>query len=124
MSALPVASSATKPLILIASPSSDEHAMYAEYFVSLGFRVATTTRGDDTITKARALAPAVVVASVQLPGRDGIEVSRALQEVNIPVILLASVPFFRTAPCAAVMLRPALPHEVCAIVERLLSDKD
>lgn len=95
--------------------------MYAEYLASIGFRVATTTRGDDAIVKARALAAAVVVASVQLPGRDGIEVCRALQEANIPVILLASVPFFRTAPCAAVILRPALPHEVSATVERLLA---
>lgn len=121
MVALPTAVPTTKPLVLVASPSPDEHNLYADCLASLGFRVATATRGDEAITMARALAPAVVVASVHLPVQDGIEVCRALNEDNIPVILLASAPFYRTVSCAAVLLRPALPQEVIATIERVLA---
>ena len=120
MAALPAEVTVTKPLILVASPSPDEHRMYADCLALFGFRVATATRGDEAIAKARALNPAVVVASVQLPVQDGIEVCRALSELNIPVVLLASVPFYRTVSCAALLLRPALPEDVVATVERVL----
>ena len=114
---------ATGPLILIASSSPDEHDMYAAYFASSGYRVATTTRGDEAITRALALKPALVLASTHLPGQDGLEVCRAFSELCVPVILLASTPVQRESSCTAVMLRPALPDAVMAAVERLLTPK-
>jgi CheY-like chemotaxis protein len=95
--------------------------MYAAYFASSGYRVATTTRGDEAITRALALKPALVLASTHLPGQDGLEVCRAISELSVPVILLASAPVQRKAPCTAVILRPALPDAVMAAVERLLA---
>lgn len=113
----------TRPLILMASPSSDEQAMYSEYFASIGFRVATATTGDEALAKALALTPTIVVVSEDLPGQDGIEVCHALEDVAVTVILLANSPFYRTASCAAVMLRPALPSQVIATVARLLDPR-
>jgi CheY-like chemotaxis protein len=121
MSTAPAGSPAIRPLILIASSSADEHEMYAAYFASSGFRVATTTRGDEAITHALALKPAVVLASTHLPGQDGLEVCRAISALCVPVILLASAPVQQNFPCTAVMLRPALPDAVMAAVERLLT---
>jgi CheY-like chemotaxis protein len=108
-------------LVLIASPSSDEQAMYAEFFASEGFRVAIVSRGDEAIATALALTPTIVVSSLELPGQDGTAVCRALKHAAIPVILLASAPIHLDAPCAAVMWRPALPSEVADTVGRVLN---
>jgi CheY-like chemotaxis protein len=121
MSTSSAASPAVRPLILIASPSVDEHEMYGDYFAFFGFRVATATNGHEAIDVALAQSPAVVVASMHLPGRDGIDVCRALGAAMIPVVLLASAPLHGKSGCATVLLRPAFPHDVMAAIEHVLA---
>jgi DNA-binding response OmpR family regulator len=57
-----------------------------------GYVVESTGNGDDALERARAGRYDVVILDVMLPGRDGLEVVRALREVGdaTPVILLTA----------------------------------
>ena len=59
-----------------------------------GYRVLSTRNGEDGIRLAREHAPHVILLDVMLPGRDGVEVCRALKTDSvtrdIPVIMVTA----------------------------------
>jgi DNA-binding response OmpR family regulator len=59
-----------------------------------GFHVATASRGEDAITKAREVAPDVIILDVMMPGMTGWEVAQKLKQdsatAGIPVVFLSA----------------------------------
>ncbi len=118
-------------LILLVDDLADSRAMYAEYFVRSGYRVAQAADGRQALALARDLLPDLVVMDMSLPVLDG---WAALQQLKsdehtgvIPVIALTGytaashVQRAREAGCDAFLPKPCLPSALLAIVRDLLA---
>jgi CheY-like chemotaxis protein len=118
------------PLVLLADPRVDELEMYSEYLRWRGFRVAVSDNGADALTKAIAVRPDLVCASLVLAERDGAELCAALhadeRTRHIPVIVLttltadADLAKARTSGCDALLIKPCLPEVIAAEMTRLI----
>jgi DNA-binding response OmpR family regulator len=61
------------------------------YLEQAGYRVESASDGQEALTRARHLRPALVVLDLMLPGLDGWEVCRRLRaESDVPVIMLTA----------------------------------
>ncbi|HET9863827.1 MAG TPA: response regulator transcription factor [Steroidobacteraceae bacterium] len=62
-----------------------------DYLKRAGFEVITAANGDDALALARSRQPDLIVLDLKLPGRDGLDVTRALrQKSNVPIIMLTA----------------------------------
>jgi two-component system alkaline phosphatase synthesis response regulator PhoP len=62
-----------------------------DYLKRAGFEVITASNGDDALALARSRQPDLIVLDLKLPGRDGLDVTRALrQRSNVPIIMLTA----------------------------------
>src|SRR5881394_2834610 len=62
-----------------------------DYLTRAGFDVITASNGDDALALARSRQPDLIVLDLKLPGRDGLDVTRALrQRSNVPIIMLTA----------------------------------
>ena len=62
-----------------------------DYLKRAGFEVITAANGDDALALARGRQPDLIVLDLKLPGRDGLDVTRALrQRSNVPIIMLTA----------------------------------
>jgi two-component system alkaline phosphatase synthesis response regulator PhoP len=62
-----------------------------DYLKRAGFDVITAANGDDALALARSRQPDLIVLDLTLPGRDGLDVTRALrQRSNVPIIMLTA----------------------------------
>ena len=62
-----------------------------DYLKRAGFEVITAGNGDDALALARSRQPDLIVLDLKLPGRDGLDVTRALrQRSNVPIIMLTA----------------------------------
>jgi CheY-like chemotaxis protein len=120
-----------QPLALIVENHEDTREMYAEALVFGGLRVVESTNATDALEQARRLGPDVIATDIGLPGTmDGCELTRALKNdartTNIPVIAVTAWAMgdhaarARQAGCDSVLLKPVLPKELLAEIQRLL----
>jgi two-component system alkaline phosphatase synthesis response regulator PhoP len=62
-----------------------------DYLERAGFQVVTAADGDSAVSAFRAGRPDLIVLDLGLPGRDGLEVARAVRrESNVPIIMLTA----------------------------------
>jgi DNA-binding response OmpR family regulator len=62
-----------------------------DYLVDAGFSVTTAADGPSALTRARAVAPDLVVLDLGLPGLDGIDVAKELhRRSSVPIIMLTA----------------------------------
>jgi two-component system, cell cycle response regulator DivK len=116
-------------LVLVAEDSADLREAYVDWFVYKGVRAEQAANGPETLQKALALLPSVVVMDLSLPGLDGFEVARRLREdartAAVPLIALtghadaAVEERARACGFAAYLLKPCLPDRLLAEVRRL-----
>jgi two-component system, cell cycle response regulator DivK len=119
-----------KPLILVVDDFADNRAMYAEYLVYSGFRVAEAANGKEAIDKARELLPDLVVMDLALPVMDGWEATRVIKTdartAGIPVLALTGHALDRhskrakEAGCDAFLAKPCLPDALVAKARELV----
>jgi DNA-binding response OmpR family regulator len=63
----------------------------SQYLTSHGVDVCLVTRGDQALSEVLRVRPDAVLLDLMLPGRDGIEVCRALRDrVDIPIIMVTA----------------------------------
>ncbi len=125
-----MASSNPLPLILVVDDYEDAREMYAEYLQFSGLRAATARNGEEAISLARKLKPALILMDLSMPGMDGWEASRILKSDertrHIPIIALTGHALSgnedeaRRSGCDGFIAKPCLPPDLVAKVKASL----
>jgi CheY-like chemotaxis protein len=119
---------AIRPLVLIADDCPDTREAYRVFLTLRGYRVEEAVNGEETIRRAAALRPAIVVLDLGLPAMaDGWHALRLLKSDrstrSIPVVVLSGFAEQRTAAllgCDTFLLKPCHPDHLGAAISRLL----
>jgi CheY-like chemotaxis protein len=119
------------PLVLIVEDDLSTRVMYRDYLSHSGFRIADAHNGHQALAKAKELRPDVVLTDLAVPGMDGFEFCRALQQSDstraIPILAvtghaeyLGEPDRFRQAGILNVLTKPCAPDVIAAELRRLL----
>ncbi len=119
--------------ILIVDDYQDALDVWRIYLRGAGFRVLTAANGDDALSSAWADHPDLVVLDLDLPGRSGVEVARALRATpatrRTPLIAVTGctdTAQLRVGPDAdfdAVIVKPCDPDALVAAIRRQLAGR-
>jgi CheY-like chemotaxis protein len=123
------------PLVLIVEDDLSTRRMYREHLSMSGFRIIDAHNGKQALEKARDQHPDAVLTDLAVPGLDGFEFCRALQESadtrTIPVLAvtghseyLDEPNRFRHAGISHVLLKPCEPAEIERELRRLIQQPD
>jgi CheY-like chemotaxis protein len=121
------------PLVLIVEDDLSTRVMYRDYLSHCGFRIIDAHNGHQALAKARELRPNVVLTDLAVPGMDGFEFCRALQQSDatrdIPVLAvtghaeyLEQPDRFRQAGIMHVLTKPCSPDVIAVELRRLLQE--
>jgi CheY-like chemotaxis protein len=121
------------PLVLIVEDDLSTRVMYREYLSHCGFRIVDAHNGHQALAKARELRPNVVLTDLAVPGMDGFEFCRALQQSDvtraIPVLAvtghaeyLEQPDRFRETGILHVLTKPCAPDVIAEELRRLLRE--
>src|SRR5687767_15410013 len=132
MSPIP-AQGATEPLILIVEDDQSTRLMYTEYLSHCGFRVADAHNGHQALAKAQELRPNAVLTDLAVPGMDGFEFCRALQQSEetraIPILAVTGRSEYLNDPArfkevgiSHVLTKPCPPDVIAEQLRRLLRE--
>jgi two-component system, cell cycle response regulator DivK len=119
--------------VLIVDDVEDNRELYAIYFDYLGFVVDTAADGTTALDKALARRPDIIVLDFMLPGLDGWEICRRVRHdprtKDVIIVALSG----RTgkavereamiAGCDAFHVKPCLPEDLAATINRLLVER-
>src|SRR5258705_8778648 len=120
------------PLVLIVEDDLSTRILYREYLQHEGFRTIDAHNGYQALEKARELCPNAVLTDLAVPGMDGFEFCRALQEMEttraIPILAitghseyLEQPDRFAQAGIAHVLIKPCPPDVIAYELRRLLN---
>jgi two-component system, OmpR family, alkaline phosphatase synthesis response regulator PhoP len=77
--------------ILVVEDEAKIASLVRDYLEHAGFEVMTSTDGDAALAQARRSRPDLVVLDLGLPGRDGLDVARALRSFSsVPIVMLTA----------------------------------
>ena len=121
------------PLVLIVEDDLSTRVLYRDYLSHCGFRIADAHNGHQALAKAKELRPNVVLTDLAVPGMDGFELCRALQQSeatrSIPVLAvtghseyLEQPDRFRHTGILHVLTKPCAPDVIAAELHRLLRE--
>mgnify|MGYP000100100100 CR=1 FL=1 len=113
--------------ILIVEDEEPILDLISKYLLAEGFNVITARDGVSALTQARAAHPALIVLDVMLPGMDGLEVCRRIQQESDVYILMLTA---RTEEIDKIvglsvgaddyLTKPFSPRELVARVKAIL----
>lgn len=119
--------------ILVADDSMTILAMVSSRLERAGFDVVTATRGDEALRLAEEVKPRMALLDVEMPGLDGMEVTRRVRAnpalANTLIVLLTArtrpedVEAGMAAGADAYLTKPFSPQELEAAVDRLLGHR-
>ena len=123
----------TAPLVLIVEDDRGTRVMYRDFLSDAGFRTADAHNGFQALEKAHELRPDLVVTDLAVPGLDGFEFCRALQQCadtrEIPILAVTGHPEyleqpdrFRQSGIRQVLTKPCAPDLIVEELRRLLKD--
>ena len=121
----------TDPLVLIVEDDYGTRQMYREYLCHSGFRIIDAHNGKQALEKAREQLPDAVLTDLAVPGLDGFELCRALQQTSstraIPILAVTGHSEYldepdriREAGIAHVLTKPCEPDVIAEQLRRLL----
>lgn len=120
----------TGPLVLIVEDDQGTRVLYREFLSHSGFRTAEAHNGFQALEKAQELRPDIVVTDLAVPGMDGFEFCRALQQSSLKDIPILAITGhteyldqperFRHAGISHVLVKPCDPDLVVRELRRLL----
>jgi DNA-binding response OmpR family regulator len=77
--------------ILVVEDEAKIASLVRDYLEHAGFEVITSRDGDEALARARRSRPDLVVLDLGLPGRDGLDVTRALRGFStVPIVMLTA----------------------------------
>jgi CheY-like chemotaxis protein len=113
-------------LVLLADDCDQVRELYAAVLTLAGVPFEMARDGHEALQKASALLPEVIVTDLNMPGLDGLEVTRLLKRESrtrgIPVVLCTSEPIegrAREAGCSAFLQKPCSMDDLLQIVSSL-----
>ena len=120
------------PLVLIVDDDPDTRVMYRDHLSHVGFRTADAHNGFQALEKAHLLRPNALLTDLAVPGLDGFELCRALQQSDhtrhIPILAITGhseyldqPERFRHAGISHVLIKPCDPNVVARELRRLLT---
>jgi CheY-like chemotaxis protein len=123
----------SEPLVLIVEDDFGTRAMYRDYLSQCGFRTIDAHNGHQALEKAQQLHPDAVLTDLGVPGMDGFEFCRALQQSadtrDIPILAvtgrseyLEDLDRFRQAGISQVLTKPCPPELIAQELRRLLRE--
>lgn len=121
------------PLVLVVEDDLSTRTLYREYLTHVGFRIIDAHNGNQALAKAQELRPNAVLTDLAVPGMDGFEFCRALQQSEatrmIPILAvtghaeyLDQPDRFRQAGILHVLTKPCAPDVIEAELRRLLRE--
>jgi two-component system cell cycle response regulator DivK len=121
------------PLVLIVEDDHSTRMLYREYLTHSGFRTIDAHNGFQALEKAQELRPNAVLTDLAVPGMDGFEFCRALQQSPvtraIPILAvtghseyLDEPDRFRQAGISHVLTKPCPPDVIADELRRLIRD--
>jgi CheY-like chemotaxis protein len=121
------------PLVLIVEDDLSTRVMYRDYLSHSGFRIVDAHNGHQALAKARELRPNVVLTDLAVPGMDGFEFCRALQQSDatraIPILAVTGHSEYleqqdrlRQAGILHVLTKPCSPDLIASELRRLLRE--
>jgi CheY-like chemotaxis protein len=121
------------PLVLIVEDDPSTRTLYREYLQQDGFRTVDAHNGHQALEKARELCPNAVLTDLAVPGMDGFEFCRALQQSAatraIPILAvtghseyLDQPDRFTQAGIAHVLIKPCAPDVIAYELRRLMGN--
>jgi len=124
--------SAQGPLVLIVEDDLSTRVMYREFLSHSGFRTIDAHNGKQALDKAREERPDAVLTDLAVPGIDGFEFCRTLQEAavtrSIPILAvtghaeyLEQPERFRHAGISRVLIKPCDPDVIIRELRHLLT---
>jgi CheY-like chemotaxis protein len=127
----PVPQVESRPLVLIVEDDQSTRAMYRDSLTRSGYRTAEAHNGFQALEKAQQLRPDAVITDLAVPGMDGFEFCRALQQSpatrDIPILAITGHSAyldeperFRHAGISHVLIKPCDPAVVAEALRRLL----
>lgn len=119
------------PLVLIVEDDRSTRLLYSEFLAQSGFRTIDAHNGFQALEKAQELRPNAVVTDLAVPGMDGFEFCRALQQSDvtraIPILAvtghseyLDEPDRFRQAGISQVLTKPCPPDVIAHELRRLI----
>lgn len=120
-----------RPLVLVIEDDQAARRLYVEALTRAGLDVAQAHNGLQAVEKARDLLPAVIVTDLGLPGIDGYELCRRLQQdertSRTPIVAItgryfsvADIARARREGCHAVLIKPFVGDDLVNEVRRAL----
>ena len=117
--------------MLIVEDDLSTRVMYCDYLATCGFRIVDAHNGRQALEKARDIHPDAIVTDLAVPGIDGFELCRALQQSpdtrSIPILAvtghseyLDQPDRFRHAGITHVFTKPCPPDVIAEELRRLL----
>jgi CheY-like chemotaxis protein len=121
------------PLVLIVEDDLSTRVLYKEYLTHVGFRIIDAHNGNQALAKAKELRPDAVLTDLAVPGMDGFEFCRALQQSDttrtIPILAvtghaeyLEQPDRFRQSGILRVLTKPCAPDVIESELRRLLRE--
>jgi CheY-like chemotaxis protein len=122
-----------EPLVLIVEDDLSTRVLYREHLSHSGFRTIDAHNGRQALAKAQEFGPDAILTDLAVPGMDGFEFCRALQESAatraIPILAvtghseyLHDPDRFRHAGIAHVLTKPCHPDRIAEELRRLLRE--
>lgn len=119
--------------MLIVEDDLGTRVMYRDYLNHSGFRTVDAHNGHQALEKAQAMHPNAVLTDLAVPGMDGFELCRALQQSqatrDIPILAvtgrseyLGDRDRFRQAGISQVLVKPCPPDVIADELRRLLRE--
>jgi two-component system, cell cycle response regulator DivK len=119
-----------RPLALLVGQDADTLEMYAEFLRHQGYTVEHAIEGREALAKAIALSPQMIVTDIRLPGIGGLDLCRLLRTDaatrDVPILIVTAhaserdVIDARAVGCTAVLIKPCLPDQLAAEIQRAL----
>ena len=124
---------ARHPLVLIVEDDLATRRMYGDFLRQSGFRIVDAHNGNQALEKALEYQPDAVLTDLAVPGMDGFELCRALQQGAstraIPILAVTGHAEYlddpgriRQAGIARVLTKPCDPDLIAEQLRRLLHD--
>lgn len=123
-----------QPLILLVEDNSANQLLVRAVLEPVGYQVEVASTATQALERLKAITPALILMDLELPGRDGLSLTRLLKSMSpttaIPVVAMTSHTSLQTrsdaleAGCVAFISKPIDVHTFPARISELLAGAD